>query len=184
MAWQQTDQQARIESREIFIDPAELLGLLHNKQVQRVLFDVREEADYNRFHLRDARHVNLEELKQNWVKGIPAGAIVVVMSNDEALATEAWKCVAVRENVNAYVLAGGINRWLDVYADNQAGAPNSNQPATGNGTLRYPLSEALGSRFAFARPDPRKLPKDLAERKFAAKIKLKTVVRKEGGGCG
>ncbi len=184
MAQHQAELKTRIANREIFIDPAELLGLMYNKQVERILLDVRNESDYTRFHIRDARHVTLDQLKQNWVKEIPVEAIVVVMSNDEALATEAWKCVAVRENINAYVLAGGINRWLDIYENKQADAPHSDQPATGNDTLRHPLSEALGSRFAFARPEPRKLPKDLADRKFAAKIKLKTAVRKEGGGCG
>lgn len=193
VAWKQVQLGTRIQNREVYIDPAELLDLMYNKQIQRVLLDVRDDADYNRFHVRDARRVTMVDLDGNWVKKIPVTAVVVVMSNDEKRATEAWKKLAVRENVNAYVLAGGVNRWLDVYADGNAGAPDSNHPpATGDGTLRHQFKEALGARFAFARPNryPVATPTmstmeaAVARRTFKAKIKFKTVVRKESGGCG
>ena len=193
VAWKQVELGTRIENREVYIDPAELLGLMYNKQVQRVLLDVRDEADYNMFHVRDAQHVTMPDLDGDWVKKIPVEAIVVVMSNDEKRATEAWKKLAVRENVNAYILAGGVNRWLDIYADGDANVPDSNHaPATDDDTPRHRFNEALGARFPCARPN--RYPVDtptmstmtaaVAGRKFKAKIKLKTAVRKESGGCG
>jgi rhodanese-related sulfurtransferase len=183
-AWKQEALESRVQSREIFVDPAELLGLMHNYQVPRILLDVREETDFNQFHLRGAQRITLDQLRQSWIASIPESAVVVVMGNGEATATEVWKLLAAHDNVNAYVLAGGVNRWLDIYADGRSDAPPSDVPAVEDGGLQHSFDSVLGSRLAFARPDPRTLPKDLRERPYEAKIKLRTAVRKGGGGCG
>ena len=116
---------ASLRSRTVHIDPAELLTLMHGNQMPLVLLDVRPESDYHVFHLLDARRVALNDLTPQWASRLPANAVVVVMSNDEAGAHEAWKRLAVLLNPNpyapvtdrsrVYVLAGGVNRWLDLY---------------------------------------------------------------------
>jgi hypothetical protein len=111
---------------------------------------------------------------------IPPEAIVVTMSNDEQAAAQAWKRLAVRPNVNAYVLAGGINRWLDIYQEKMAHAPGPEAAARGRDVLRHRFAGALGSRLDVARPDP----KTAANRPFEPKVRVLTPVREEGGGCG
>ncbi len=88
--------------------------MMHNNQIDLVLVDVRGEAEYNLFHLIDAQRLTLAELGHGWPQRLSDDAVVVVMSNDEQAAEEAWKRLAV-QRVNVYVLAGGINRWLDLY---------------------------------------------------------------------
>lgn len=172
--------QQKLSSRQVFIDPGELADLMRNDLVERVLLDVRPEDDYNEFHLKDARRTTLAELDKGWAKGIEPEAVVVIMSNDERAATEAWKRVAVYPNANAYILAGGINRWLALYHDQRVNVPGPDHPAEGNDLLRHRLKGALASNWPEARPDPTRYPK----RVYEAHIKLRKPVHAQSGGCG
>ena len=180
VAWQSEELDAKLKSRAVHIDPGELLDLMHNNQIQLVLLDVRSEADFNRFHLADARRIDPEVVAAGEPKKIDPKEILVVMSNDEAKAQDAWKRLAVRRNANAYILAGGINRWLDVFADNRPNVPGPDAPVVGNDLLRHPLDRALGARHAASRP----VAKRVLERPFDAKVEVLTPVRAPGGGCG
>lgn len=165
----------------VHIDPAELLKMMYNNQVRLKLLDVRSETDFNVFHLLDAERVAPADLDADWVaKNVTPETVVVVMSNDERAADEAWKRLAVEPNVNAYVLAGGVNRWLDLYRDKQANVPGAQAPVTGDDTLRHRFTASLGERPAVARPDR----KELAERSVKSKVKVLGPVRALGGGCG
>jgi hypothetical protein len=180
IAWNEADLQQRLKTREVFIDPGELLGLMYNNQIPLTVLDVRSEADFNRFHLLDSKHAELEALEGRWPAKLTADTVVVVVSNDEHRAMEGWKRLAVHRNINAYVLAGGINRWLDIYRDGNVGAPGPEIPVRGDGSLRHEFQAALGDRLPAARP-----PRDAAAaREFTAKVKVLKPVRMEGGGCG
>ncbi len=180
IAWKSNSLERRLASREVFIAPGELYGLLTNNQIPLLLLDVRNQRDYNVFHLRDARRVSLDQLRDSWVKTIQPETVVVVMSNDEARAVEGWKYLAIRPNVNAYILAGGVNRWLDLYYARRTDVPAGDEPAQGNDVLRYRFPRALGDRVQWARPRSN-VP---AAANFVAKVKVAKPVRAEGGGCG
>ncbi|MCH5373790.1 MAG: YeeE/YedE family protein, partial [Planctomycetes bacterium] len=179
IAWQQDQLSRRLEQRDAFVDPAELLDLMHNNQIQRVLLDVRDPSDYNLFHLLDARRSTLDELDAGQPSNLSQESVVVVMSNDEQRAIEAWKRLAV-QGVNAYVLAGGVNRWLDLYREHLANIPGPQVAATGDDLLRYEFDTALGARTAYARPSA----DEVSKRSFARNVKLRKPVRAQSGGCG
>ncbi len=180
IAWQDEQLEQRLASREIFIDPAELLSLMHNNQIQLVMLDVRREADFNLFHLLDAHHIPVAELESDLPPLITPSAVVVTMSNDEQSAIEAWKRLAVRPHVNAYILAGGINRWLDLYQMNRPDVPSAEVPAPVDDQLRHPFDAALGQTFPVSRP----ANGAQAKREYVAKVKVLKPVRSAGGGCG
>jgi rhodanese-related sulfurtransferase len=190
VAWASAALDQSVRDRRIHIDPAELLDLMHNNQVQVVLADVRPEADYNVFHLLDAQNVNLRQLDSGWAAAVPNEAVVVVMSNDEQSANEAWKRLAVQLNADpsvpvggrsrVYVLAGGVNRWLDLYDKRQVGTPGPETAPAGDDICRHQLTAALGSRHTAARPEIKTAPK----RDFIAKVQAVKPVRHVGGGCG
>lgn len=77
---------------------------------------------------------------------------------------------------NVYVLAGGLNRWLDTYG------PKTAPPiaAAGPDALRYAFPAALGAGYAAAHPDILSAPK-LA---FTPKVKFDRPVLKVSGDCG
>ena len=170
----------KLNSREPFIDPAELHSLMHNNQIELILLDVRSEADFNAFHLLDARRITLDELRRGWARDVLPAKVIVLMSNDEQAATEAWRYVAAYSNANPYILAGGINRWLEVFADGRFDAPGPTEAAGGDDRLRHQFPQAVGARHPQSRP----AAKLTASRPFDARVKVRKPMRAEGGGCG
>ena len=165
-----------LKSRERHIEPAELLSMMHNNQVSLRVLDARGEAEYNLFHLVDSVLVEREGVQDDWPKSLPSEAIKVVVSNDEARADVVAKDLMTRGVRSVYVLAGGLNRWLDTYG------PKTARPvaAAGPDTLRYDFSAALGAGYPAAHPDILTTPQ-LA---FTPKVKFDRPVIKVSGGCG
>jgi rhodanese-related sulfurtransferase len=180
VAWRSQELDKKLASRKVHIDPGELLSLMYNNQIRLVLLDVRDESDFNRFHLIDAHHLSPDAIAKGQPQEINPKAVYVLMSNDEAQAEQAWKRLAVRRGANAYVLAGGINRWLDLFADHKANVPGPDSPASGDGTLRHPFDVAIGGRHTASRPSS----EHITERPFESKVEVLTPVRAPGGGCG
>ena len=171
----------RLEQREVQIEPAELLSLMHDDRIHLRLVDVRGERDWNLFHLWSAERIELEALAQyrKEFAALPGNGVIVFVSNDEMLAGEAWKRVmAVASRPNAYILAGGINRWLDEFAP-RAALPVKTPAGEPDGSLRYPMQWALGSRHPAALPDVH----DDQKQEFQKRVKLQKRVVKTGG-CG
>ena len=168
-----------LAGREVQVEPVELLGLMHNHVQGRlgrfrlVLLDVRNESDFNLFHLVDARHVTLDQLKGDVGRGLRDRAfdtaIFVVTGQTEARATDAWKILHAQGVRNAYVLAGGIDRWLEMFGDTHA-----------------TFDAALGDRYPFARPSLPTFQAMLAAEGEDAKWKVKPVVKAAAAiaGCG
>jgi len=169
-----------IEERAYQIHPAELLGLMHNDQVILNIIDVRSEAEFNIFHLKDAVNIQFNELKSeipDWLLE-PSNTVFVLVGNHEDISTEAWK-ILVSENVNnVYLLEGGINYWLDVFT---AENPSEVMPDlhVGEDDLHHEIEEALGHRHDLSDPDPEEF-----EINFVSKVILEIKKGPTGGGCG
>lgn len=174
------DKQQELANREVQIAPGELLDAVHNDRWNVVMIDVRSEADYNLFHLLDAQHVPLSQIPDAALdlQDITANTVVVLMSNDETAATDAWKTLVAENVPNVYILEGGINHWIDVIADEAFKAEHPVITA-GDDQLHYAFDEALGARYAAAQPSL-----DRREIEFTPKVKLKTKQGPAGGGCG
>ena len=172
----------RLTKREVQIDPAELLELMHNDYIDLHLVDVRDERDWNLFHLWGAERITPDELPayhQRFAQ-LPANGVIVLMSNDEAKANEAWKLLmATASRPNAYILAGGINRWLAEFTPGQAAGQDA-VPDEADETLRHPPPWALGSRHPAALPE---LHHETEAKRLVRKVRLQQRVTKKGG-CG
>jgi rhodanese-related sulfurtransferase len=155
-----------LKERQVHIDPAELLVLINNNNARHMLLDLRDEADYNLFHIIDSKRVSLDEIKRRaWIKNIPKNSVIVTLSDDEAKATKAWKILYAHKVPNIYLLEGGINAWLKVFSKSIKG---------------HDFSRALGSRHPASNPDQ----KLIAKRKYIKKIKSIGRQVKKSGGCG
>jgi rhodanese-related sulfurtransferase len=169
-----------LKSRQRHIDPAELLSLMYNNQLHLFLIDVRDEADFNLFHLEDAYHKPVEKMNAECCRKLKAGGIKVVMSNDEAAADRAYEHLAANGVPNVYILAGGINLWLDIFRDGKPGPPHDRIDGRGDDRLRHRFDRALGHLHPASLPD-----KDAASgRKYPEKVKVSGPKRKPSGGCG
>jgi len=166
-----------IQSRSIHLDPAEVNQLMHDSQVRLQLLDVRPEAAFNVFHLRDARRVGLADMHQ--LASHPkfdTKALKVFIAADEADAEQAWRYATAAGIPNIYVLEGGVNLWLTVFRDQETQA----RTADAGRALKAGFYAALGDRVAFAFPA-------LAAsegRVFDSKAKRLSKATKPAGGCG
>ncbi len=173
----------RLEQRTVYIDPAELLHLINDEYIDLIILDVRNEPDWNQFHLVDAERVPLDKLPalRKRMGSLAENTVVVLVSNDEILSTRAWKQLMTMAKPNAYILEGGINHWLNIYgvAGDEVGEHGAASLASQDGSLRHPFKMALGARHAASRPDEHHAP----QRDYTPRVKLlKKVAR--AGGCG
>jgi rhodanese-related sulfurtransferase len=171
--------EGELQNREKQIHPGELLDSLHDNQLQVIMLDVRNEVDYNLFHILDAQHVPLDE-----IPGIiedlhlkPANTLFVTMSNDEKAATEAWKILEAESVPNAYILEGGINNWIATFGDDDL-TKGFNRGA-GDDQLCYIFDSAVGSRYTAAEPDPHAF-----ELMYTPKVQMELKRAPSSGGCG
>ncbi|MBN2046117.1 MAG: YeeE/YedE family protein [Anaerolineales bacterium] len=168
------------DSRAYQIHPGELLSVIHNDDIKLFMIDLRTESDYNLFHIEDAEHYTLEQLEADaaTLRLEPSNAVFVVMSNNEELSTEAWKMLTAENLHNVYILEGGINYWLDVFASESS--HNAKLVIRPGEEMTHTFNAALGAKHPAASPDPHLIE----ELEFEAKVKLELKKGPSGGGCG
>ncbi len=173
------EKETLLAERAVQIHPGELLAAMYDPALRTVILDVRSEADYNLFHIVDARLVTQEMLPDlvAELRLAPVNTVVVVMSNDEAAATDMWRELLAQSVANVYILEGGINEWLATFAkDDTRILALSDQ---GVDKLDYRFSAALGDKFPAADPSPHEF-----ELEYTPKIKLDIPRGPKSGGCG
>lgn len=174
-----------LENRQVQIHPGELVQVAANRELKLILLDVREERDFNLFHILDSRRIPMEALAEGELTreflDEPANAVTVLVSNDEVAATQAWKYLVAEGVMNVYLLEGGINGWLDLFAVNGAceGCRRKAEGSLGDGELAWAFDAALGANRPIANPD---LFTDKSFW-FDAKVQLE-VKQRPAGGCG
>ena len=108
-----------VEERGIFVDPAEVVALRKDIGVQVVVLDLRDERDFNLFHIGGSRRANLADLEATerlkTLLDAPPTTVTFLVGNGEASALKAWKHLTAQGVPNLYVIDGGVNRWLERY---------------------------------------------------------------------
>ncbi len=173
------EKETLLTERAVQIHPGELLDLIHDSKIKVIMLDVRDEVDYNLFHILDARHVPVQKIPAIIAELHlePANAVFVTMSNDEEAATEAWKTLVAESVPNVYLLEGGINNWIATFGDDDL-TKNFNVGA-GDDELCYIFDVAVGSRYDAAEPDPY-----AHELIYTPKVELELKRAPASGGCG
>jgi rhodanese-related sulfurtransferase len=174
------ESQARLDQRQVQISSAEFIQYRDDKKIKIIPLDVRDESDYNLFHLRGAVHVPLDQVqaKARELHFELANTVFVTISNDEEAATEAWKILRAESVPNIYILEGGINAWLKTYGgENMDGMERVQNRQEDQ--LAYRFKAATGARNPIAEPEA-----DLIDLKFEPKIILQLKRAPTSGGCG
>ena len=173
-----------LAERLVFTSPAEAFKAKYNQSMNPVYIDVRDESDYNLYHIEGAVNVpaeRIEEIVPVLLSEPPANTVYILMSNDETAAVEAWKVLVASTVPNVYILEGGVNNWIAFFGKEDP-TLQSVQPApqTAPDQLNYIFPEALGNRYESCDPSPI----EYEELEFEAKIQLQLKRDKSGGGCG
>ncbi|NDJ52178.1 MAG: YeeE/YedE family protein [Chloroflexi bacterium] len=175
------ERELQLAEREVQIHPGELLEVIHDPAINIIMLDVRDEVDYNLFHITDAQHVGQNELAE-MVPVLhlePTNTVFVVMSNDEVRATEAWRFLIAESVPNVYILEGGVNRWIATFANEEFLTTVATPTPSANDALAYSFGAALGARHPVAYPDPH-----VFELEYDKKIELEIKRGPTSGGCG
>ena len=147
--------QAQVRDREIFVDPAEVVALRKDVNLQVDVLDLRPEHDFNLFHVGGARRVDPASLEApETLKGLlerPPTSVVFLVSNDEGKAIAAWKRLEALGVANLYVVEGGVNRWLELYP--VPACVGAEAPAAAPDASRWRLAYATGASLPSAWPE-------------------------------
>lgn len=147
-----------IRKRAIFVHPAEVVELKSDTALSVRIFDLRDERDFNLFHIGESQRVLPSEcVDPSFVKGLldlPDNAIAFLVSNGEKKALSVWKNLKAQGVVNLYIIEGGINRWLDLYPLPRCIATklNTKGKSANSERLAYRFNYAVGSRSQAAFP--------------------------------
>ncbi|MBK8032920.1 MAG: YeeE/YedE family protein [Chloroflexi bacterium] len=173
------DKQPQLDSRAVYAHPAEVLHYMADHEIVTMLVDVRSESDYNLFHIRDARNVPYDQLSTivEEFHALPQNAVVFVMSNDEAEATEAWKYLLAESVVNVYILDGGVNNWITVFGENAF--PSADAALAADDQLDFQFAMAYGDNHVAASPHA-----DRFDLTYEEHVVLSIKRGPASGGCG
>ncbi|MCL1693989.1 MAG: YeeE/YedE family protein [Actinomycetia bacterium] len=172
------EEQPRLDDREVQIHPGELLELMNDSFKNLIMVDVRDQRDYNQFHLRAAQQVDptleaVEDAAPELI-GLNPRTVIVAMSNDEDDATDAWKTLTANNVINVYILEGGVNAWLEIFGEDADPKP-VNYPDE----LAFTFTSAIGGRCVASDPDAHEF-----HLVFEPKVKIAAAGAVVGGGCG
>lgn len=171
IAQQTREFQAALAAREPDVLPVELIDVMHNNQLQLAILDVRDEAQYNLFHIIDSRRLELDHAR--WLSTLPPNTIKVLVAATPQDADHAWITLRLAGVQHLYILSGGIDNWLDTVAGDHEGSGHAVVPAS--------FTMALGSNVPAADPPA---PHANHEPEYTPKIKPPTPLVKRSGGCG
>lgn len=170
-----------LAERLAYPTPAEVYRTMFDNGLITVLIDVRPEADYNLYHINGAINVPFERLPEiapRLQATFTNNTVYILMSNDEELATKAWKYLVGKGIKNVYILEGGINNWIAFFGQDDPEIVS--RPNAAPEQIRYIFPAALGARYQSSYPSPLKY----GELEFEPRIQLELKRDKSGGGCG
>jgi rhodanese-related sulfurtransferase len=146
-----------VEERALFASPPEVVALRKDTTVLVELLDVRDEHDFNLFHVGGAQRVDPATLEQG--PGLrrlldrPASTVSFLVGNGEAAALSSWKRLKALGVGNLYVVEGGVNRWLELYPVAECVAEKRALPATESEPLAWRFVYATGASLPSAWPE-------------------------------
>lgn len=180
--WIKAEETKKLENRDVFIHPGELLEVMNDTLLYTKLLDIRSETDYNLFHLENAIRITNEDVHNDLfmknLLNLPANTVVVVMSNDETDALGAYELLRGQGVLNLYILEGGINNWLSYFPLDPSIAEKIERD-TSTERLRYVFNRAVGAGVSVSNPGT----EHLQEIKFEKKVKMQKK-KITAGGCG
>lgn len=151
-------------SRDVFVSPLEYVKTWNDNSIKLITLDLRSKEDFEKFHLDGAKKVELNDFRNpelvSELTSLPTQGVVILVSDEEQNAVQAWQWLKAQGVVNLYILENGIRNWQATFAG--VVIPHERLDLT------KPSLKVLDQ-----------FPKDA----YKSKIKLKTIKR-AGGLCG
>ncbi|MEN8187097.1 MAG: rhodanese-like domain-containing protein [Bacteroidota bacterium] len=165
-------------STERYISTDKLADKIINQDPSILLIDTRPESEYNEFTLPNAVNVPLEKFFDEDLNAFLDQDVydVVLFSNDNFYANEAWMIGNRMGYKNLYVLEGGLNRWFNTIINPKY--PNETAPR--KDFELYSFRKAAGMYFGVGTAKKTEAKKPVKKKVLTAPKKKK---RAPEGGC-
>ena len=166
-------------SDAIRVEPFEVLDLMYNPAARLKILDLRDENEFNLFHIASSRRASLEALGRGELQDLSRQETVVLVSNGEGRSVEGWMLLATTGHERLYIMKGGIHAWLETFG----GSARLTQGPPGcplDECRRYSFDAALGDRHPQSDPGPKALEK----RTFVRKVRIEGPRKRVSGSCG
>ncbi len=106
------DQIDSIDGRKIdFIEARQLANLIISKNNDFLIFDLRNEEKYNKYHIPPAK--NYKELNLLGTELNSGSNTIILYDQDQKRASEKWLGLKEANQNNVYLLRGGIKAWAN-----------------------------------------------------------------------
>jgi len=172
---------SNIISPERYISTDKLADRLVNQDPSYLLIDVRDEASYNSYSLPNAVNIPLAKLfEEDSEMYLDQDSYnVVIFSNTNIYADQAWILCTRLGYKNLHVLKGGINEWYNTIINPMK--PTEDMAA--EEFELYTFRKAASMYFGVAYPENFKVdpPKKKAKSKKVVTVKKKKKMPVEGG---
>jgi hypothetical protein len=178
--WIKDKEMVKITNRDIFVDPRELNDAINDPMVYTTILDVRNERDYNIFHLENSLRVEDKQIVDSkFVKSlidVPDNTVIFLVANNEEKVVEYYKLLKGQGILNLYILDHGINNWLSIFTS----SPNEVKNKLGRNYLAQKFDKSVGDSTTLSNPI------SSSDKKLKIKYKKKIKIKKKkilSGGC-
>lgn len=161
----------QLQNKSIYVQPEELADWIINKDPGYQLVDIRSQKDYETYHIPGNIHLPLANLnKQNLDDILDNEKMIILASNGNTLAGQAWVLLKQMGYEEVYILAGGLNHWVKAF--------NNPQPPTAGATddeqFLYQFRKSagavmMGKSIAVDDASPASKPKPVKRKRRKAK---------------
>lgn len=174
---------SRAISPERYISTDEVSSIIINQDPSYLLIDVRDEESYQKYSLPNAVNIPLAKLLDEDFEGYlnQDEYDVILISNDNFYADEAWIMCNRLDYPNLRVLKGGLNEWFNTII-------NPKKPTENMAAIDFELyskRKAASMYFGVVYPEQvKKAPapvKKAAPKKVVVPVKKKKKMPAEGG---
>lgn len=145
-----------VDDRAVFVHPAEVVALRQDLNLKVEVLDVRDERDFNLFHLGGSERLTAAEASSpDFLRRLlaqPPTTVTFLVGNGEQEALAAWKRLKAQGVGNLYVVEGGLNRWLELYRVAECVARPAAEARAGD-AMTWHFSHAVGERMPASWPE-------------------------------
>ncbi len=104
--------------KNYLISPEQIGELIIDGDLDYVLIDIRKADEYNKFHIKSAINISLENIFDDEIlQGFDSEQTIILYSNGETHSSQAWVLLQENGYDNIYILSGGLNYYMDVYTN-------------------------------------------------------------------
>ena len=111
---------AELQQGSQYIQADELVHWIIDKDPGYQLVDIRSNTDYEKYHIPQNIHIPFEKLTSDESKDIlDNDKMIILASNGNTQAGQAWILLKQLGYQEVYILAGGMNHWVQTFTTPQ-----------------------------------------------------------------